>query len=78
MNVVEIQAKERELIQEINNDANLLELALTYIRKLKKNQQDAPCQYSIEELKERLKAGRIAAKEGVYKTQSEMRQKHLS
>ena len=77
MTVVEIQAKERELIQEINNDANLLELALIYIRKLKNNQQVTPCQYSIEELKVRLKQGRIAAKTGAYKTQSEMRQKHI-
>ena len=77
MTAVEIQAKERELIQEINSDANLLESALIYIRKLKKNQQVAPCQYSIEELKVRLKKGRISAKEGAYKTQSEMRQKHV-
>ena len=76
MTVAEIQAKERELIREINSDANLLESALTYIRKLKRNKQAAPCQYSIEELKGRLKKGRISAKEGVYKTQSEMRQKH--
>ena len=33
MTVIEIQAKERELIEEINSDANLLELALIYIRK---------------------------------------------
>ena len=77
MTVIEIQAKERELIQEINSDANLLELALSYIRRLKNNQQVAPCQYSIEELKVRLKKGRISAKEGVHKTQSEMRQKHV-
>ena len=44
MTVIEIQAKERELIQEINCDANLLELALNYVRKIKSNQQVAPCQ----------------------------------
>ena len=77
MTVIEIQTKERELIEEINSDANLLELALIYIRKLKKNQQVTPCQYSIEELKVRLKKGRVSAKEGAYKTQSEMRQKHV-
>ena len=78
MTVIEIQAKERELIHEINSDANLLELALNYVRKIKSNQQVAPCQYSIEELKVRLKKGRISAKKGMYKTQSEMRQKHIS
>ncbi|MDH6303928.1 hypothetical protein M2459_000260 [Parabacteroides sp. PF5-5] len=29
-----------------------------------------PCQYSIEELKERLRKGRDAAKAGAYKTQA--------
>jgi hypothetical protein len=76
MTAIEIKAKERELIQEINNDANLLELVLQYVRKLKKTQQKAPCQYTIDELKARLKEGRISAKEGTCKTQSEMRQKH--
>ena len=77
MTIVEIKIKEQELIQEINNDVNLLESALKYIRQLKKTQQKAPCQYTVDELKERLNMGRIAAKEGAYKTQSEMRQKHV-
>ena len=77
MTVIEIKAKEQELIQEINSDVSLLELALIYIREIKKTQQKAPCQYTVEELKIRLKKGRIAAKKGVYKTQSEMRQKHI-
>lgn len=76
MKAIEIKEKERELIQEINSDASLLESALNYVRKLKKTQQKAPCQYTIEELKTRLKKGRIAAREGAYKTQSEMRSKH--
>lgn len=75
MTTLELKAKEKELIQEINNDANLLDSALRYVRKLKKTQQEVPCQYSVDELKTRLKQGRIAAKEGAYKTQSEMRSK---
>ena len=76
MTAIEIKAKKQELIQEINNDANLLDSALKYVRKLKKSQQKAPCQYTVDELKTRLKNGRIAVKEGAYKTQSEMRSKH--
>jgi hypothetical protein len=35
-----------------------------------------PCQYSIDELKTRLEKARNSAKEGKYKTQSEMRSKY--
>lgn len=72
MTAIEIKAKEQELIHEINSDVNILESALEYVRKLKKSNPKAPCQYTIDELKTRLKKGRIAAKEGAYKTQSEL------
>ena len=39
--------------------------------------EKAPCQYTIDELKARLKQGRVSAKEGIYKTQSEMKRKHV-
>ena len=77
MNAIEIKEKELELIREINSDTHLLESALKYIHKLKKIQQEAPCQYTIDELKVRLKKGHASVKEGLYKTQSEMRQKHI-
>lgn len=76
MTAIEIKAKEKELLQEINSDAGLLDSALKYVRKLKKTKEQAPCQYSVEELKVRLRKGRQAAKAGTYKTQSEMRSKH--
>lgn len=76
MTAIEIKAKEKELIQEINSDINLLELALAYVRNLKKVKTQAPCQYSVEELKVRLQKGRQAAKTGAYKTQAEMRNKY--
>lgn len=41
------------------------------------NSQQNRCQYTIDELRVRLKKGRISAKEGVYKTQSEIRHKHI-
>lgn len=62
MNTINISTKEIELIQEINNDANLLESALKYVRKLKKAKAQTPCQYSVEELKSRLAKGREEAK----------------
>ena len=77
MTALEIKAKEKELIQEINSDASLLDSLLQYVRKLKKSQQETPCQYTVDELKTRLKRkGRLAAKDEVYKTQSEMRNKY--
>jgi len=42
-----------------------------------KAKEKAPCQYTIDELKARLKQGRVSAKEGIYKTQSEMKRKHV-
>ncbi|SFL34192.1 hypothetical protein SAMN05216357_11939 [Porphyromonadaceae bacterium KH3CP3RA] len=76
MKAIEIKTKEQELIREINSDVNLLESALEYVRKIKKSQLKYPCQYSVDELKIRLKEGHKAAKAGIYKTQSEMRSKH--
>jgi hypothetical protein len=76
MTTIEIKAREKELIQEIDSDLTLLESALNYVRKLKQSKTKAPCQYSVEELKERLRKGRQSAKSGVYKTQSEMRSKY--
>jgi anaerobic ribonucleoside-triphosphate reductase len=73
MTTIEIRAREEELIQEIDSDLSLLESALKYVRKLKQSKTKAPCQYSVEELKERLRKGRQAAKTGAYKTTSEMR-----
>ncbi len=76
MKTIEIKTKEQELIREINSDADLLESALEYVRTLKKSQLKYPCQYSVDELKIRLKEGRKAIKTGNYKTQAEMRSKH--
>ena len=76
MKSIEIKSKERELIREINSDVVLLESALEYVRELKKSQPKYPCQYSVDELKTRLKEGRKAVKAGNYKTQSEMRSRH--
>jgi len=76
MATFEINLKEQELINEINNDATLLDFALQYVKRLKRTESIPPCQYSIEDLKDRLKSGRIAEKEGNYKSQEEMRRKH--
>lgn len=77
MTALEIKIKERELIQEINNDSTLLDAALQYVKMLKKTKLQPPCQYSIEELKCRLKEGRESIKNGAYKTQAEMRAKYI-
>lgn len=76
MPVVKINNKERELIREINRDPKLLDSALQHVRELKQAQQLSSHQYSIDELKTRLEKARNSAKEGKYKTQSEMRSKY--
>lgn len=38
---------------------------------------NAPCRYSIDELKNRLEQAQTSTKEGKYKTQSEIRRKHV-
>ena len=77
MATLDISAKERELITEINQDKDLLEFALSYVREMKKSKLQTPCRYSTEELKTRLQRGRQALKEGDYKTQEEMRSKYI-
>ena len=49
MTTIEIRAKENELIREINSNVNLLESALIYVRNLKKNILQYPCQFTAEE-----------------------------
>ena len=43
----------------------------------KKTKSQAPCQYTVDELKDRLSRGREAVKVGACKTQSEMKRKQL-
>ena len=79
MTTLELQAKKAELITSIINDVNneeQLEAVSTYLKEVVSTVKEPPCQYSREELKDRLKLGRIAEKEGNYKTQAEMRRKH--
>jgi len=79
MTTIEIQAKKAELITSIINDVDneeQLEAVSAYLKEVTSSVKEPPCQYSMEELKDRLKLGRIAEKEGNYKTQAEMRRKH--
>ena len=80
MATIELNAKELELFQEIKNDPNLLEYALNSIRKLKKKKLTPPCQYSVEELRERLEKARKEVEDGdgvaIFSTQEEMESKY--
>jgi len=78
MATIELNAKELELFQEINNDPNLLEYALISIRKIKKKKLPPPCQYTVEELRERLEKARKEVEDGVaiFTTQEEMESKY--
>jgi len=55
-----------QIKQDIDNveDSAILKKVQTYIRKLKKAQKNMPCQYTIEELKERLEKGRKEMENG--------------
>ena len=75
MATIELNTKEMELFQEIKNDPSLLETMLDYIGRQKKTkQQPPPCQYTVEELRERLKKARKEVEDGVavFATQEEM------
>lgn len=77
MPALKINNKELELIREINRDQKLLDSAIQHVRELKQTQLKLPCHYSKDELKIRLAKARNSAKEGKYKSQSEMRSKHV-
>jgi hypothetical protein len=74
MATIELNAKELELFREIKNDPNLLETMLNYIRGQKKTKKQPPCQYTVEELRERLEKARKEVEDGVavFTTQEEM------
>ena len=74
MATIELNAKELELFREIKNDPNLLETMLNCIRGQKKTKKQPPCQYTVEELRERLEKARKEVEDGVavFTTQEEM------
>lgn len=49
MTILELKMKELELIREIADDETLLESALNYVKKLKKNRKKTPCQFTVSE-----------------------------
>jgi len=65
MTAIEIKAKERELIREIDHDTSLLESALKYVKRLKRKKQQMPCQFSAEEKENILLKGEQDAKKGL-------------
>ncbi|MFR9165042.1 MAG: hypothetical protein ACLVKO_01995 [Dysgonomonas sp.] len=65
MTTLELKAKERELLQEINSDTNLLNSALKYVKRLKKAKKQNPCQFSPEEKEAILLKGEQDAKKGL-------------
>lgn len=76
MTALELQQKERELIQEINNDANLLESALKYVKRKKRELKSIKCQFSMEELENELQLSEQDIKAGNVYTQDEMKKLH--
>ncbi|MCA4805166.1 hypothetical protein HX045_02160 [Myroides odoratimimus] len=71
-----VSMKERELINEINHDENLLDLVIRYVKDLKKVEVESPCQYTVEEVKERIQIGMESLERGEYKSQNDMRSKY--
>lgn len=76
MTAIEIKAKERELLQEIDNDATLLDSALKYIKRKKRELNTLKCQFSLEELENELQQSEEDINSGRVYTQDEMRKLH--
>ena len=76
MNTINISTKEIELIQEINKDANLLESALRYVRRKKRELNKIKCQFSMEELAYELQMSEQDIKDGNVYSQAELKQLH--
>lgn len=68
-----LEIKKREFIKDIDSEETLNKLR-QYLKKLKKN--TPPCQYTIQELKERLNQGVIDAKNGKGTPLAEIRKKY--
>jgi hypothetical protein len=76
MTAIGIKAKERELIKEIGSDSNLLESALRYIKKKKREQNNLNCQFTQEELEYELQKSEEDIQVGRVLTQEEVRKLH--
>ena len=76
MTAIEIKAKEKELIREINSDASLLDSALQYIKRKKKERNRLKCQFSKEELENELQKSEEDIQAGRVLTQEEVRNLH--
>ncbi len=76
MTALELQQKEKELIQEINHDANLLNSELKYVKRKKRELKSIKCQFSMEELENELQLSEQDIKAGNVYTQEEMKKLH--
>ncbi len=56
MKALGLEAQKKQLLKEIDNEELLYKMQ-KYLRRLKKTKNKMPCQYSLNELKERLKQG---------------------
>lgn len=76
MTAIEIKAKEKELIKEINSDATLLDYALRYVKRKKRELKILECQFSLEELENELQQSEEDIKSGRVYSQEEIRRLH--
>lgn len=76
MTTIEIRMKEKKLIKEINSDATLLDYALQYVKRKKREMKTLKCQFSLEELENELQQSEEDIKSGRVYNQEEMRKLH--
>lgn len=74
--MINISTNEKELIQEINQDANLLESALKYVRRKKRELNKISCQFSMDELLNELEMSEQDIEDGNVCSQAELKQLH--
>ncbi|WP_163309065.1 hypothetical protein [Dysgonomonas sp. 521] len=76
MTTIEIKAKEKELIKEIDSDATLLDYALQYVKRKKRELKTLKCQFSPDELENELQQSEEDIEAGRVYSQDEMRKLH--
>ncbi|MDR1182175.1 MAG: hypothetical protein LBL13_09395 [Bacteroidales bacterium] len=76
MTAIELNAKKIELIKEIDSE-ELLDKMLAYLHRLKKKGSKPPCQYTLDELKERIDRAEENIKQGEYLTHEELEEQLL-
>lgn len=76
MTSIELRTSILTEIASIMDNEELMKQALTYLRKIKQREKNAPCRFSVEDLKKEIELAEDDDLNNRYYTTEELRKKH--